>query len=83
MKELMATLEAMHNREHRQMKFMAALQGVDIDKDKNKEGGEETVTFEQVKARAIARATGNQEAANAALFGFDQLDGTSYKIVGL
>jgi len=82
MKELMSTLEAMHNREHRQMKFMAALQGVDIDQDKNKEGGE-TVTFEQVKARAIAKATGNQEAANAALFGFDQLDGTDYKIVGL
>lgn len=82
MKELMATLEAMHNREHRQMKFMAALQGVDIDQDKNKEGGG-AVTFEEVKARAIAKATGNQEAANAALFGFDQLDGTSYKIVGL
>lgn len=77
----MATLNAIYKREHRQQKFMAALQGVDIDKE-NKGEQDEAVTFEQVKARAIAKATGNQEAANAALFGFDKIDGTEYSLVG-
>lgn len=82
MKELMATLSAIYQREHRQMRFMAALQGVDIDKDKNTEEGG-PVSFEEVKARAIGKITGNLEAANAARFGFDQLDGTGYNVVGL
>ena len=81
MQELMATLNAIYKREHRQQKFMAALQGVDIDKESKGEQ-DEAVTFEQVKARAIAKATGNQEAANAALFGFDKIDGTEYSLIG-
>ena len=78
----MATLTAIYQREHRQMKFMAALQGVDIDQDKKTEEGG-AVTFEEVKARAIARASGNNEAANAARFGFDTLEGVGYNLVGL
>lgn len=78
----MATLSAIYQKEHRQMKFMAALQGVDIDQDKKEEGGG-PVTFEEIKARAIQKITGSSEAANAARFGFDQMDGTDYTIVGL
>jgi hypothetical protein len=81
MQELMATLSAIHKKEHRQQKFMAALQGVDIDKD-DKGEQDKAVTFEEVKSRAIAKATGNQEAANAALFGFDKIDGTGYSLIG-
>lgn len=80
MPELMATLSAIYEREHRHNKFSAAMQGVDIDEKKQGEGG--ATTFEEVKARAIARATGNQEKANAALYGFDGLDGVSYNLVG-
>ncbi len=82
MPELMATLSAVHRKEHRQNKFVAALQGVDIDKNENGKE-DEAVTFEEVKARAIARSTGNQELANSALFGFDQMDGTGYSLVGM
>lgn len=78
----MATLNAIYRREHRQQKFMAALQGVDIDKE-NKGEEDKAVTFEEVKARAIARATGDKELSNAALFGFDKLDGTSYSLIGV
>ena len=81
MSELMATLKAVYEKEHRQNKFVAEMQGVDIDKDKKGEEG--TVTFEEVKARAIARATGDQTQANAARFGVDQMDGTDYKVIGL
>ena len=81
MQELMATLKAIYEKEHRNNKFIAAMQGIDIDKDKKGEDG--AVTFEEVKARAIQRATGNQSQANAARFGIDQMDGTDYKIVGL
>lgn len=78
----MATLNAMYKKEHRQMKFMAALQGVDIDKDKKEEGGE-AVTFEEVKARALAKLTGDKNIENAARYGFDQIDGLGYSIIGL
>lgn len=83
MQELMATLKAIYEREHRQNKFNAAMQGVDLDENKNKEGANGAVTFEEVKARAIARVTGDISQANAARFGVDQMDGTDYKIVGL
>lgn len=83
MQELMVTLKAVYEREHRHNKFTAAMQGVDIDKDNKKEGENGVVTFEEVKARAIARATGDMNQANAARYGVDQMDGTDYKIVGL
>lgn len=82
MQELMTTLKAIYEREHRQNKFIAAMQGVDIDSNK-KEGEDGTVTFEEVKARAIAKMGGDASSSNAARFGFDNLDGTQYSVVGL
>ena len=76
----MATLKAIYEREHRHNKFSAAMQGIDIDENKQGEGG--ATTFEEVKARAVAKMTGNQELANAALYGFDGLDGVAYNLVG-
>ena len=77
----MTTLKAIYDKEHRQNKFMAAMQGIDIDEDKKgKDDG--AVTFEEVKARAISKVTGNMEQANAARFGFDGLDGTGYSLIG-
>jgi hypothetical protein len=83
MQELMATLKSIYEREHRHNKFLALMQGIDIDKE-NK-GGEQdgAVSFEEVKARAIAKMSGDQSLAHSAKFGFDDLDGTGYNIVGL
>lgn len=77
----MATLKAVYEKEHRHNRFVAAMQGVDIDENKSKEDSEEPVTFEEVKARAIARFSGNDEAANAARYGFDELDGVGYTLL--
>lgn len=82
MQELMTTLQAVYAREHRQNKFAAAMQGVDIDEN-NKEDKDGAVTFEEVKARAAAKMTGDLSIAQAAREGLDQLDGTGYSIVGL
>ena len=78
----MATLNAMYKREHRQNKFMAMLQGVDIENEKNTEGDGETVTFEEIKARAVKRMTGSEELANAQLYGFsEEENGTEYTLI--
>ena len=83
MAELMATLKAIYEREHRANKFAAAMQGVDIDESASKTEGEGVVTFEEIKARAAAKVTGNQEQANAILFGFDSREnGTEYSLIG-
>lgn len=79
----MATLTAMYAKEHRQNKFMAMLQGIDIDKANTEEGDSKPVTFEEVKARAIEKMTGSKEQGNAARYGFNSGDGTEYRIVGL
>lgn len=80
----MATLEAMYKREHRQHKFMAMLQGVDIDKEAKSEGEDGAVTFEEVKARAALKVTGDIQTANAERYGFKpEENGTSYSIVGI
>lgn len=41
--ELMATLKAIRDREHRQNKFVAAMQGIDIDEHSKKESMERVV----------------------------------------
>lgn len=80
MPELLATLKAVYEKENRHNKFMAAMQGIDLDKN-NKGGDEAAVTFEEVKARAIAKITGSEEMANAARYGFDKMDGTGYSLI--
>jgi len=53
--ELEVILEAAREREHRNMKFMAAIQGIDIDKD-NKE--QAAAKFDEVQQRVQARLQG-------------------------
>lgn len=81
----MATLDAMYQKEHRHHKFLAMLKGIDIDEGvKNGKGDDAAVTFEEVKARAALKVTGNIEVANAERFGFKvEENGTQYQIVGL
>ena len=68
MPELIATLDAMARIEKRKNKFLAALQGIDIEKDQQSDGVSKTntpSTVEEVQARAIARLTGDTNAAGA------------------
>ena len=61
---------------------MAALQGVDIDKEQKKESSNGPVTVEDVKARAVARLTGDTNMAGAVAEGFTSDKGLDYKIMG-
>lgn len=56
--ELVAMVAAQRERDHRTMKFQAALQGVDLDKNKKEDGGDRV---EQIKRRVRAKAEGKSE----------------------
>lgn len=79
MPELMHTVEALHRVEKRKQKFMAALQGIDIDKQETPKN-DKVPTAEEVKARAIARLTGDRNLAGAVAEGFTPDTGLEYKI---
>lgn len=81
MPELMATLNAMQSVEKRKNKFMAALQGIDLDEHETENSSNAPVTLEQVQARAAARLTGNMELASAIEQGLTPNLGVQYKIV--
>lgn len=87
MPELLLTLESMHKTEKRKQKFMAALQGIDLDEQsETQENGEVTnkkpPTVEDIKARAVARLTGDENMAGAIAEGFTPDKGLEYKIMG-
>jgi len=86
MPELLLTLESMHKTEKRKQKFMAALQGIDLDEQsetqENSEGSKKPPTVEDIKARAVARLTGDQNMAGAIAEGFTPDKGLEYKIMG-
>lgn len=52
--ELYAIVDGMRETEHRQNKFAAALQGVDLDENKNDD-------FERIKQKAAAELAGKDE----------------------
>ena len=83
MPELLLTLDALQKMERRKQKFMAALQGIDMDKEDKKESTKNTpVSVEDIKARAIARLTGDANMAGAVAEGFTSDKGLEYKITG-
>ena len=83
MPELAATLKAIYDTENRRQKFMAALQGVDIEKDSSPAVENASVpTVEQIQARAMARLSGDQNALHAANQGIVPEMGIEYKLVG-
>ena len=83
MPELAATLKAIYESERRRQKFMAALQGVDLD-EKIDEGIDKKIdsipTVEEIQARAVARLTGDHSAAQAISQGFTPDLGVIYEI---
>ena len=82
MPEIMATLNAIHDAEKRRNKFMAALQGIDIDEAVGEEqkANSRTPTADEVKARAIARITGDKNLAGAVAEGITPEMGIDYMI---
>lgn len=59
---------------------MAALQGVDLDKNESKTVDDDVPTVEQIQARARARLLGDRDAEAAANQGFTPEMGVVYKI---
>lgn len=82
MPELLLTLDSLQKMERRKQKFMAALQGVDIDKEEKKQPAKGPATLEDVKARAVARLTGDANLAGAIAEGLTPDKGLEYKIMG-
>jgi hypothetical protein len=67
--ELEAILSASREREHRQNKFLAALQGVDLDKHQQEESEE---AFDRIQRRAYAKLSGmSEEMIEHGEFGMD------------
>ena len=78
MPELAATLKAMYESERRRQKFMAALQGVDLDEKIDKDMDSRVSTLEEVQARAVARITGDESMAAAISQGITPEMGVQY-----
>ena len=83
MSELIATLGAMHEKENRQNKFLAAIQGIDLSEQSKTNDDSDASTLQDIEARVHARLTGNNTEAMAIQQGFDGSDGLGYTIVGL
>ena len=81
MPELAATLKAIYEAERRRQKFMAALQGIDID-DNSEEPEEESLipSIEEIQARAVARLTGDKNMAGAIEQGLTPDMGVIYEL---
>lgn len=84
MPELLATLDAMGRVEKRKNRFMAALQGIDIDKDGDGESMQQgpLPTVEEIQARAMRRITGDESVAGAVAAGLTPDMGIDYEIMG-
>lgn len=81
MPELMVTLNAQREVEHRKQKFMAAIQGIDLDENSSSSKEEPEVTVEMIQARAIARLTGDTGKAALTEMGITDDFGLTYDIM--
>lgn len=84
MQELIATLGAMHEKENRQNKFLAAIQGIDLSENNSSKSSEDApLSLSEVTARAERRLGGDDNAAYAIEFGISASDGLGYEVLGL
>lgn len=81
MPELIATLNAVYKKEERSQRFMAAIQGIDLDKTASDQ--DKATTLQEIHARVQAKLTGDMEKAKAIEFGFTPEVGLSYSAYGL
>jgi len=84
MQELIATLGAMHDKENRQNKFLAAIQGIDLSENSSsKTASDAPSSLSEVNARAERRLGGDNNSAYALEFGISASDGLGYEVLGL
>jgi len=82
MPELTATLKAMYKVEGRKNKFLAAMQGVDLDADNtSSDSTDKPSTFQDIQARAISKLTNNESVAGAAQLGLTPDMGIGYAVL--
>lgn len=82
MSELIATLGAMHEKENRQNKFLAAIQGIDLSDGQSQTSESGATTLEEVYARANKKLTGDIVGSEAVAQGINESEGTSYGMIG-
>lgn len=85
MQELIATLGAMHEKENRHNKFLAAIQGIDLSENATsaQNSADAPVSLAEINARAEKRLGGSDDSAFALEFGISQDDGLGYATIGL
>lgn len=85
MQELIATLGAMHEKENRHNKFLAAIQGIDLSDSTPtpQNGSDAPLSLAEVTARAERRLGGSEDSAYALEFGISSDDGLGYETLGL
>jgi hypothetical protein len=85
MQELIATLGAMHEKENRQNKFLAAIQGIDLSSDNSSSPSSDDapVSLSEITARAERRLGGDESSAYAIEFGISKDEGLGYEVLGL
>jgi hypothetical protein len=84
MQELIATLGAMHDKENRQNKFLAAIQGIDLSENTSSKSSEDAPSsLSEITARAERRLGGDDNSAYALEFGISASDGLGYQVLGL
>ena len=84
MQELIATLGAMHEKENRQNKFLAAIQGIDLSENSSTQSGPDAPSsLAEITARAERRLGGSEDSAYALEFGISSSDGLGYQVLGL
>lgn len=84
MQELIATLGAMHEKENRQNKFLAAIQGIDLSENISSQSGSDApVSLAEINSRAERRLGGSEDSAYALEFGISESDGLGYQVLGL
>lgn len=77
----MATLEALRDKELRQNRFMAALQGIELNTEKEEEE-QEPVSLSQIMERVNAKIAGDDRSLAASNAGFTEDMGLGYEVVG-
>ena len=84
MQELIATLGAMHDKENRQNKFLAAIQGIDLSENSSSKSAlDAPSSLSEVSARAERRLGGDDNSSYALEFGISASDGLGYEVLGL
>lgn len=84
MQELIATLGAMHDKENRQNKFLAAIQGIDLSENSSSQSSPDSPSsLSEVSARAERRLGGDDNSSYALEFGISSSDGLGYEVLGL